>query len=553
MSSIKFVYENQPIIILSNDNEPLKNAFEKFSNKLAINLDSVKFLSDIQNMKPELTVGEMKSIMSNGDIQIIVQDSLKRKIKSNYNICPKCQTNSKLVFQNYKIRLYKCKCKTNHEMEDISLDEFEEMQQIKELDINCSKCGLNKSNDSLFYKCNLCNLNLCQNCNDNHMIEQKHETIEYKDLNYRCKTHYELYNYYCKSCHKDLCPNCLYEHKFELKHNIISLEKLLPDKKELLENFKNLENIINEINSNITEMIQRLQKVQKALTSLKNIAKDLIDNYNPHKRRYILLNNIKNFKYDYVIKDLNEIKNENDNNIRFKKIMDLCDKIICRNMLNIIYNINEEDIFNKNIKIFGKNFVKKNKDKLKILYRDKMYDLSETLELIVGNINQNIKRKNRKNKNNQKDEKIIRDLIKKNEKEKLNEIIKEREAKAGKLLSIKLIGVINNESNTNNQKSDHLNIIKITDIDTMFSDCKNEIFIPEVSRLRYSDNKDIYNKFEGTYSLKQYHISNIIKKENTNITINELSKISSIEEADTITITESENNINNSTYINNSS
>ena len=35
-------------------------------------------------------------------------------------------------------------------MEDISLDEFEEMQQIKELDINCSKCGLNKSNDSLF-------------------------------------------------------------------------------------------------------------------------------------------------------------------------------------------------------------------------------------------------------------------------------------------------------------------------------------------------------------------------------------------------------------------
>ena len=38
MSSIKFVYENQPIIILSNDNEPLKNAFEKFSNKLAINL-----------------------------------------------------------------------------------------------------------------------------------------------------------------------------------------------------------------------------------------------------------------------------------------------------------------------------------------------------------------------------------------------------------------------------------------------------------------------------------------------------------------------------------
>ena len=130
--------------------------------------------------------------------------------------------------------------------------------------------------------------------------------------------------------------------------------------------------------------------------------------------------------------------------------MDLCDKIICRNMLNIIYNINEEDIFNKNIKIFGKNFVKNNKDKLKILYRDKMYDLSETLELIVGNINQNIKRKNRKNKNNQKDEKIIRDLIKKNEEEKLNEIIKEREAKAGKLLSIKLIGVINNESNTNN-------------------------------------------------------------------------------------------------------
>ena len=116
--------------------------------------------------------------------------------------------------------------------------------------------------------------------------------------------------------------------------------------------------------------MSKLEKVKQSLDVLKNIANDFIENYDPKKRNFAILNNINNFKYDFVVNDLKNINNDKDINSKFQKIIELYDKMIYMNEINITYCLNEENIKNKKVKIFGKIFVENNKDKCKILYKE---------------------------------------------------------------------------------------------------------------------------------------------------------------------------------------
>ena len=56
--------------------------------------------------------------------------------------------------------------------------------------------------------------------------------------------------------------------------------------------------------------------------------------------------------------------------------------------IEIIYKINDKNI--KKIDLFGFRFVKNNKDKCKIIYKDKEYELKESFDIDDINDNKNI-------------------------------------------------------------------------------------------------------------------------------------------------------------------
>ena len=173
-----------------------------------------------------------------------------------------------------------------------------------------------------------------------------------------------------------------------------------------------------------------------------------------------------------MIEDLEKINEDININKEFKKIIDLYDKMMFTNEINIIYNINEEQRRNKEIKIFGAKFVENNKDKCKIIYQKKLYELVEKLKLNIDN-----------NKNDNEN-----------------------------LLHIKLIGVnkLTNLSNMFNNCSQlrilpdisKINTINITDISNMFDGCINLNSLPDISRWETCNLQNISGLFKGCSSLK---------------------------------------------------
>jgi len=386
--------------------------------------------------------------------EIKIETPQENIIKYDQIICPKCLSLSKITFKDYKINLSKCQCKIKHQLDNILLEEFEDIQ--KKIPHNIMKINMN---------------------------------------NYRCKIHKELggelFNSYCKTCKKDLCPLCRSEHGHEFEnHEIISLGQILPDKENLRIDFNKLKNAIKETNNNIEKIIFKLQKVKTYLEILKNIIYNFINNYNPQKRNFRTINNINKFKFDFVIEDLEKINEDININKEFKKIIDLYDKMMFTNEINIIYNINEEQRRNKEIKIFGAKFVENNKDKCKIIYQKKLYELVEKLKLNIDN-----------NKNDNEN-----------------------------LLHIKLIGVnkLTNMSNMFNNCSQlrilpdisKINTINITDISNMFDGCINLNSLPDISRWETCNLQNISGLFKGCSSLKSlpdisnWDVSSIVEGSN---------------------------------------
>ena len=381
--------------------------------------------------------------MKNGEIDNTIEkeSSEEEKIRYEQIICPKCLSHCKLTFRDYKINLSKCQCKIKHQLDNILLEEFEETQKI-----------------------------LHNNYSDKNIITKN-------IINYKCEKHQEkfeeLFCSYCKTCKKDLCIQCRSEHRNKFKdHIIISFGTLLPDKEILYKEFKKLKHAIDEAKKNIENIIQKLQKVKISLESLENLAKNIFKNLSKKRRNYKNIITLNKFKFDYVISDLCEINEEIDIKNKFEKIINLYDNIMFTDEINIIYNINEENIRNKEIKILGREFVENNKDKCKIIYKKQSYELNEKLKLIFD-----------KNKN-------------KNE----------------NILNIKLIG-INKLSNLSNMFNNcyqlrnlpdisKINAINITDISNMFNRCTNLKYLPDLSRWNTCNIENISGLFKGCSSLK---------------------------------------------------
>jgi len=150
MNKVEFIYKGQPIFIACNLNEKMNDIFNKFIAKANIDKNSIYFLYKGKKIDGNLKLEELKGDQK--DIKILVEKFDKSKIETNsiinpkIIICPKCGENSRIQIDKYKIKLYECK--NGHEINNILLDEFENIEKIDLTKIKCNvdNCEKNKGN-----------------------------------------------------------------------------------------------------------------------------------------------------------------------------------------------------------------------------------------------------------------------------------------------------------------------------------------------------------------------------------------------------------------------
>jgi len=389
MAQIDFVFNGIITTIQCNVNDKFKEIINNYASKTGNNKFKIIYLYSGQKIENyELTFNDISNEIDKEtkkmNIQIINEenDNNNIKIKSKYIICPKCGEDIRIKFNEYKIELYECK--NGHKIDNILLDEFENTQYIDESKIICDECKKNNKNESynkIFYRCNNCKMNICPICKNKH--NKGHNIISYNEKNYICELHNEFYTFYCNTCKKDMCIICEKEHNnqtskrifsYFIQHEIISYGKIIPEEEEIKKKIKELKEIINIFNNNIDEIINKLKNIKENMKIYYKINEDIINNYNIKNKNYRILQNINEINNDNIIKEIKEINNDDKN--KLEKIMNIYNKMNI-NEINIIYKINK----NKKIKIFGEEFEKNNKDKCKIIYDNKEYELKEEFEI----------------------------------------------------------------------------------------------------------------------------------------------------------------------------
>ena len=294
-------------------------------------------------------------------------------IRSKNIICPECKEDIKFDIDGYNISLLGCKNK--HEIDNIYFDKFEQTQMINISQIICDDCKIyNKGNvhNNIFFRCNKCNMNLCPICSIKH--DKNHSLINYDEKNYLCEEHNKSFIAYCEDCRKNICMFCEKSHD---GHYIINLGKLIPDSAQLKSLLKEFEQKINLLKNDVDKIIERINKFYKNIEYCYNLNKNLINNFEKEKINYEILHNINNIKINDIIKDINEIINNDNILSKFKKINNIYEKMNSINTLSLLYETKKSN----SLILFGQTFVEKNKNICKIIIDGKEHKLSGTFKL----------------------------------------------------------------------------------------------------------------------------------------------------------------------------
>ena len=282
MAEIKFMFNGSQIIIQCSKEEKMKDLFKRFANKSNTDINSIIFLYDGNKINEDLKLNELINSIDkqSNKMSILVynKNTIKENegvIKSKEIICPKCKENCLIKIKDYKIILYGCK--NQHINNNILLNEFENTQNINELNIKCNNCNNNKYNsyNKQFYKCLTCKYNLCPLCNSKH--NKLHEIIDYNKKNYICNIHNDLYISYCNECKINLCMLCEKEHNN--KHNIINYKNIIENKNKLKEEMNEFKKKIDNFNNKIREIIKELNNIIENINILYEINNNIINNY----------------------------------------------------------------------------------------------------------------------------------------------------------------------------------------------------------------------------------------------------------------------------------
>ena len=457
MAEIIFKYNGKDITILCDENGNLKNICTDFSRKVNIDINSVFFIYSGNKINENLTFNEQANTIDrerkkmiflvNENAKELAEDSNIIEVKQV--LCPKCGEISRIKIEDYKITLFDCINK--HKINNILLSEFSCTSNVDLSKIKCEKCKINNKGNAyknLFYKCLNCKMNLCPLCKSSH--DKSHNIIDYDDKNYICSIHNELFNSYCNNCKKNICLLCENEHH---NHKIIYYSKIMAEKEYKLNELKNLRKSIDNIKEEIKIIEDELNLFIKNIDILYNINKSIINNYDIKKRNYQTLTSLDDLNINYFIYEISKIINNQNKGYKINKIFEIYEKMINKkiNYINELKNKNEfkntkikenkenneiaieYQIKNEKIKLFGSSFVKNNKDKCLIKYKEKEYDLLKYFD---------------------------------------SNLAKDR------TLIIKLIGVNN-----------------ITDMSCMFKGCSNLIGLPDISQFKTTKITDMSYAF----------------------------------------------------------
>ena len=263
MSSIEFIYEGISSIIQCKPEEKMSEIFSRYSSKSNLEINKLYFVSEGKVLKKELTYSETTKTNL---IKVLVYTVNENeapianitKTKPKFIMCPTCYENTILNFDNCKINL--SKCRNDHELKNILLNEFEEKQKYNMAQIKCQDCkNKNKSETAFneFYKCLKCKMYLCPLCKS---IHDKTHIIINMDKNYSCLRHNEPYSLYCKTCKINLCVQCPKEEHIFL--NKIFFADIMPNIDNINNKMNELKNCINSFKQNIEEIITQLNSSQ---------------------------------------------------------------------------------------------------------------------------------------------------------------------------------------------------------------------------------------------------------------------------------------------------
>ena len=354
MIEIEFSYNGKDIIIKANEQENIKDIFKKFSTISSTDLNSIYFLYEGYKINDKLTLSQIINIndKKNHKMKIIVNSIYFQNSHENQPIpkikeviCPKCGESIKVKTKDYKIILYECKNK--HTIDNILFDEFDKTQYIDEAKIICDNCKDKKKDstyNNIFYKCNLCKINMCPFCKTIH--NQSHNIINYDKKNYICEFHNENYHSYCYTCKKNICISCKNEH---IHHHIIFFKNITPNKNDLKMKLEELRKDINIFNNNIIEIINILNKVIENIEKYYNICYKIINNIENKNYNFEILNNINEIiNNNEIQKNLNVIIKEKNINEKFSNIFDIYKKMSKQyldenNEIYITYKINKKN------------------------------------------------------------------------------------------------------------------------------------------------------------------------------------------------------------------
>ena len=492
MIEIVFNHNHIETIIQANLDDSFNKIIQRYINKSQLDINNLYFTSNGQ-----LLQGNEKNIMN---IMNSSEQSNKRKIifalsknttiindntnmiKSNDIICPKCKEICIYEIEDHKIKLLGCK--NGHIMDNIKLDDFNNQQNINISQIICDKCkNISKSNtlNNEFYICYECKINLCPFCKSMH--DKTHHTINYDHKNYICNKHNERFVKYCNKCKTDLCLSCINEHE---NHELISYEDQIIDINKLRNKMGNLKKVIDKLKMNLEEIIKKFNKLKDNLDTYYNINNNIINNgeINEYKN-YNLLKSLKNINND-IDKEINKLKYEYSYGYNLNSLLYLYNEINDKNLeIEIQYKPIKTNTKNKKekLRVFGKQFIKNNINKCKIIYNNFEYDLCEYIDDIIYKYNSN------------------------------------------EIITIKLKGYNNItdmsyifqwcESLSSLPDISNWNTSNINDMSSMFSECKSLSSLPDVSKWNTSNVNNMNYMFNGCESLSS--LPDISKWDTSNV------------------------------------
>ena len=363
MSKIKFIYMKNIYEIKYNKNDlTINNLLFKYSSLINIPNDQLYFLYKSKN------INNIKNISELNDITIFVYNIKMKKNKNNEEltdiICPKCKNLAIINNNNDKLSI---NCLNNHKFIDLTINSFYENQYIDESLINCNKCGNNKCCYNKFY-IDSNNKYICPLCS-----KGNNNIIDYEYRFNICINHNKKYISYCNNCNINICEKCEEKHK---KHKIINYKEIKPNEKRIKE--------IKEDEIKINKYKEELKLLNKYLNNFINDLVNEIDIYikiyknikknSDYLNNYESIKNILDFKSKELISEINYYFLNEKN--KLKNIMNRYENN--KNEINIIYNIKYDE---KEIRIFGKEFVENNKNNCYLLINNKKYEISEYYKL----------------------------------------------------------------------------------------------------------------------------------------------------------------------------